>query len=140
MAPYTGSICPHVIEMGAGYAKVAMPDRRRVRNHLQSIHAIALMNLAEVTTGLALHYGLPDHARAILTKLSIEYLKKARGRLTAEASAPVPGGLERQEIEIETVIRDEEGDVVARATARWLVGPRDTAEGKGGTGEVRGSA
>jgi acyl-coenzyme A thioesterase PaaI-like protein len=83
------------------------------------------MNLAELATGLALHYDLPGHARAILTGLSIEYLKKARGELTAEGRAPIPTGLEREELEATAVIQDETGDEVALAKAHWLVGPRD---------------
>lgn len=125
MAPYTGSIRPRVRELRAGYARVEMADRRAVRNHLNSIHAIALMNLAEVSSGLALTYALPSDARAILTGLSIEYLKKARGTLTAEAELEVPRTSERQEYEFESVIRDAAGDVVALAQARWLVGPRE---------------
>jgi acyl-coenzyme A thioesterase PaaI-like protein len=123
-APYTGTIRPRVVELRNGYARVEMADRRAVRNHLRSIHAIALMNLAEVTTGLALHYGLPDHARAILTSLSIDFLKKGRGRLTAEATVPIPDGSEPEELELTTTITDASGDEVARAQARWLVGPR----------------
>jgi uncharacterized protein (TIGR00369 family) len=123
MAPYSGSISPRVEEIRPGYARVAMPDRRAVRNHLRSVHAVALMNLAELSSGLALNYALPDDARAILTGLSIEYLKKARGRLTAEAEVEVPRTNEEREYELESVIRDGAGEVVARARARWLVGP-----------------
>jgi acyl-coenzyme A thioesterase PaaI-like protein len=91
---------------------------------MHSLHAVAVMNLAEVTSGLALSYALPADARAILTGLSIEYLKKARGRLTAESALQQPDTSERREYEFESVVRDSEGDVVARAQARWLVGPR----------------
>lgn len=125
LAPYTGTIRPEVLELRAGYARVRMRDRRGVRNHLRSVHAVALMNLAESASGLALMYGLPPRGRAILTGLSIEYLKKARGTLTAEAELEVPETVERQEHEFESVIRDEAGDVVARARARWLVGPEE---------------
>src|SRR5690606_31083744 len=125
MVPYTGSISPRVEALRDGYARVSMRDRRRLRNHLRSIHAVAVMNLAEVTGGLALNYGLPADARAILTGLSIEYLKKARGTLTAEAELQIPDSSERREYEFETVVRDSEGDEVARARARWLVGPRE---------------
>jgi acyl-coenzyme A thioesterase PaaI-like protein len=123
MAPYSGSISPRVEEIRPGYARVAMQDRRAVRNHLRSVHAVALLNLAELSSGLALNYALPDDARAILTGLSMEYLKKARGRLTAEAEVEVPRTNEEREYELESVIRDEAGEVVARARARWLVGP-----------------
>lgn len=123
MAPYTGTIRPRVLELRPGYARVAMQDRRAVRNHLRSVHAIALMNLAEASSGLAMSYGLPDDARAILTGLSMEYLKKARGTLTAEAEVEVPRTNERREYTLESVVRDEAGEIVARAAARWLVGP-----------------
>jgi acyl-coenzyme A thioesterase PaaI-like protein len=123
-APYSGTISPRVEELGPGFARVVMHDRRGVRNHLRSIHAVALMNLAELASGLALNYALPDDARAILTNLSIEYLKKARGTLTAQAEVEVPRSNEERSYLMESLIRDGAGDLVARATAQWLVGPR----------------
>ncbi len=124
MAPYTGTIGARVVELAPAYAKVQMRDRKKVRNHLNSIHAIALVNLAEVTSGLAFNTALPADARAILTGISVEYLKKARGLLTAECVCPVPESSEERDYEVHATIQDEAGDVVARATARWRVGPR----------------
>jgi uncharacterized protein (TIGR00369 family) len=124
IVPYTGSMGARVEEARPGYARATLRDRRRVRNHLRSVHAVALVNLAELATGLALNYGMRADTRAILVGLSIEYHKKARGLLTAEANAPVLESNEERDLVVRTEIRDAAGDVVASAEARWRVGPR----------------
>jgi acyl-coenzyme A thioesterase PaaI-like protein len=129
LAPYTGTIRPEVLVLEVGHAKVAMKERRGVRNHLGSVHAIALMNLGEAVTGLAMLFSSPDDARGIITHLGMDYLKKARGRITAECHCPVPSSSERKEYDVEGVLTDASGEVVARAHARWLIGPTSRAPG-----------
>ena len=124
MAPYTGTIRPRVVELKEGYAKVTMRDRKKIRNHLDSIHAIAMINLGEVTSGLALLYGMPDDARGIPIALSIEYVKKARGNLTAECTCTPITSNQEIEYELEVNIHDQENDQVARVIAKWKIGPK----------------
>ena len=129
MAPYTGTIHARVLELRPGYARLEMADRRRVRNHLRSVHAMALATVGEEASGLAMMCALPAEARGILTGFAIEYVKKARGRLTAECSCAIPDWRVQREHEIDAVIRDQQGDTIARARARWLIGPRPSADG-----------
>lgn len=129
IAPYTGTISARVRELAPGYAVVEMRDRRRLRNHLRSLHAIALMNLAEETSGLAMLAGLPESARAILTALSIQYVKKARGTITGQCRCSLPDGSREEEVRLPVELKDCGGDVVARAEARWKVGPRPERAG-----------
>jgi uncharacterized protein (TIGR00369 family) len=122
-APYTGSIGAVVDELGVGAARVHLADRRAVRQHLGSVHAIALCNLAELCGNLAVAYSLPDGMRFIVAGLQIDYLKKARGTIVAETAASVPQGRDKQEIAVVVHMRDPAGDDVARATLRTLIGP-----------------
>lgn len=124
MAPYTGSVHAQVVEVRRDYAKIELADRWRVRNHLTSVHAIALANLAEMTGNLALAYSLPDDARFIVAGMELEYIKKARGTITAECELEMPRSAERREVLVPVVMRDRKGDVVTRATLRSLVGPK----------------
>lgn len=121
---YTGSISPRVALLERGRVVVTMRDRAKVRNHLSSIHAIALINLGEVSSGLSMLSGLPDEARGIVTRLSIEYVKKARGTITSACETPVPDWRSPGEHDVVAVLKDPDGDVVARVTARWKIGPK----------------
>jgi len=124
MAPYTGTIHPHVTVLRTGYAEVTMRDTRAVRNHLDCVHAIALANLAELAGNVALFYSLPDDARFIVSGMEIEYVKKARGTITATGEAPVPRTSERAAYDVEVTLRDASGDEVAKAVLHSLVGPK----------------
>jgi len=122
-APYSATVGAHVRALAPGHCRVTFTERRRVRNHLRSVHAMALANLGELATGLALLNSLPAHTRAILTGYSIDYAKKARGRLTAECRCEVPADNSERTWELHGVITDTAGDVVATVTAHWLLGP-----------------
>ncbi len=124
VAPYTGTIGAVVQELGAGYSRVTLADRRAVRNHLSCVHAVALANLVELTGNLALGYSLPDDARFIVAGMSLDYLKKARGTITGECHTPPIESSATQEYEVRVTLRDESGGVVVEGTLRTLVGPK----------------
>lgn len=125
--PYTGTLGARVQLLEPGRCIVALRERRRVRNHLRSVHAMALANLGEMVTGLALLNSLPDGARGILTGFHISYLKKGRGRLLAECRCAVPDDNSRREIELGGEIRDAADELIAVVSARWLIGPEPDA-------------
>ncbi len=124
LAPYTGTIDARVTALRPGFCQAVLADHRGVRNHLACIHAVALVNLAELTGNAALLYSLPDDGRFIVAGLSIEYVKKARGTITATSECPVPSSSARAEYEVPVVLTDASGEVVARAILRSLVGPK----------------
>ena len=123
MTPYSGTIGARVQELEPGFCRVVLRDRRRVRNHLASIHAMALANVAEMASGLAVLAGLAPGVQGIVTGFTISYQKKARGLLIAECRVT---GLEvttERAQEAVVTVSDAAGDVVARATAQWRLRP-----------------
>lgn len=126
IAPYSGTIGAQVIDLRSGYACVRMSDRRRVRNHLRCVHAIALMNLAELASGLAVCYDVQPGWRGIITGLKIEFHKKARGPLVARTGTicALPDG-ESQTLRISVSICDQSQKAVATASASWRLSPAD---------------
>jgi acyl-coenzyme A thioesterase PaaI-like protein len=123
MNPYSGAVGARVETLEPGYAKLTLRDRRAVRNHLNSVHAIALANIAELASGLAMLTGLPDTVRGIPTAIDIQYLKKARGLLTAEARVTVPNVTEDTTYEVHSTVTNAAGEAVATATVHWKLGP-----------------
>jgi acyl-coenzyme A thioesterase PaaI-like protein len=126
LVPYSGSVRPRVLELEPGHAVVVIRERRRLRNHLGSIHAIALANVGELASGLAMTMALPGGIRGIPIRLEIEYLKKARGRIVAEGRAAPPASvLEPVEDTVTAELRDDAGEVVSRVRVLWRLAPEE---------------
>lgn len=123
MVPYSGSVDPRVDMLEPGYARVSIRQRRRLEQHLGSIHAVALMNVAEFASGAAMMTALPDGYRGIVTKISMEYFKKGRGTVTATSRPQLPKPLAEGEYDFTSDVTDESGSLVARAIVRWKLGP-----------------
>lgn len=120
MIPYTGTVKAVILELKPGFAAIGIKDRRGLRNHLASIHALALANLGELTTGLALHFSLKDGDQAILTKLEAEYHKKARGFIIAKAHIDREKELIGSQ-QVLALLYDHSDTLVCTITATWLV-------------------
>ncbi len=133
--PYTGSMGAVVKIIRPGESQIQLKERRKVRNHLQSVHAIALANLAEFAGNLALVSAMPDDARFIVKNFSIDYIKKARGIITAECSCPTLESNEKSEQHLQIYLKNQDGDIVTTAQMISVVGPKQSSSKEASPGK-----
>lgn len=124
-APYFGSIKPTVVALRPGHCEVRIKDRRAVHNHLGTVHAIAMCNMAELAGGMATEVTVPADARWIPVGMTVEYLRKARGDLRAIGSLdPIPPHDSGVDVTAKVEILDPADEVVMRAAITMRVSPK----------------
>lgn len=115
-APYFGSIDPVIEELQPGHCEVRIKDKRGVRNHFGTVHAIAMCNMAELAGGMLTEVSIPSSHRWIPKGMTVEYLAKARGDLRAVASIdPLPEFGEALDLPVVVNVLDPAGETVMRA-------------------------
>ncbi|MEA5445694.1 hotdog fold domain-containing protein [Gammaproteobacteria bacterium AB-CW1] len=126
-APYFATIRPRILELEPGLCRVRIRKRRRVQNHIGTVHAIAICNMAELAAGVMIEASLPPSHRWIPKGMTVDYLKKAATHLTATAELdPLPAFGEGEDVPIPVSVRDENGEEVVHATITMWVTPKKT--------------
>ena len=110
-----GKFVPFVGTAGLVFEKITtdrvvvrVKDRRRVRNHIRTIHAAAVALVAETATGFVVAMHLPDDKVPLIKTLHVNFVRRSQGAITAEA------WLEPEQIE--RIRNDEKGEVTVPVT------------------------
>ena len=125
-APYFSTIAPRFVALEPGRCEVSIPDRRRVHNHIGTVHAIALCNLAELSAGVMTEASLPSSMRWIPKGMTVEYRRKARGTMHAVATPDIAvvEAAAGYDLPVTVVVRDPRGDEVFRARIAMWISPK----------------
>lgn len=128
-APYFASIAPRIETLEPGRGVATLRHRRKVTNHLGTVHAIAMCNLAEFIGGLTCDVSIPASMRWIPRGMQVQYMKKATGTLRATATPAFPPreAAEGYELPFEVAIENAQGQAVFAATIAMWVSPRARA-------------
>ena len=114
-APYFGSIKPRFDELRSNYCQVSLKKRWRVQNHLGTIHAIAMCNMAELAGGTMTDASVPKKARWIPSGMTVKYVKKANTDLIAVADGIGLDWSVNGEVVVPVVVKDTQGTIVFTA-------------------------
>ena len=85
-APYFSTIQPELVDLKPEYAEARVPFRKEITNHLGTVHAIAMCNVAELVAGLMTDASIPSDGKWIPQAMSVKYLAKAKTNLRAVAN------------------------------------------------------
>jgi len=125
-APYFGSVRPRIVLLQPNRGEATIRHRRSVTNHLGTVHAIALCNLAEFVGGLTCDVSIPASMRWIPKGMSVEYLKKAVGTMRAVATPAFEPreSAEGYELPFNVLVTNPQGEPVFKARIAMWVSPR----------------
>lgn len=128
-APYFETIRPRFERLEPNRCEVTIPDGRHVHNHLGTVHAIAMCNLAELAGGVMTDATVQASMRWIPKGMTVEYLKKATGRLRAVATpeCPIVESTAGYDLPVLVEINNASNETVFRARIAMWVSPRPTA-------------
>lgn len=109
-----------------------LPADAKYLNHLGTVHASALLALAEATSGefLVRHFGTADGLLPVVRRLESKFRKPAHGAVTSTASAPAESLAQltadlatkgRVLLPITVELHDTSGAHVLTATIEWFL-------------------
>ena len=124
-APYFGSIRPRFTVIEPDHAELVIPDRRRVHNHLGTVHAIALCNGLEAAMGALAEATIPPTRRWIPKGMTVSYTAKAVGDITCIAETD-PGQWTSDDPDLHVRVWGEraDGEVVITGVIKLWVTPK----------------
>jgi acyl-coenzyme A thioesterase PaaI-like protein len=124
-APYFASIQPRFEELRPGYCEIRIKKRRSVLNHIRTVHAIAMCNMAELAAGTMTDVTAPASHRWIPKAMTVEYLRKAETDLRAIAELdPIPQFEGASELPVSVNVLNTDDQAVFRAVITMWVSPR----------------
>lgn len=114
-APYFKTIKPMFQSFEAGRCVVTMKNRKSVQNHLGSVHAAAMCNLAELTAGSMLEGSLSTDFRWLPKNMDVQYKAMAKSDLKAICEVDMATLNQAQDLPMVVNVLDKDSKLVFRA-------------------------
>lgn len=123
-APYSASTTPHVEALSKTTCTVSIEERPWLKNPFNSVHAVALTNIGELSSGLLMMTAMqhsPFKMKGIPTKFEVEFFKKAKGKVYATSTCSLDGVSEDCTIAVNSILNNSKGVELAKMTASWNI-------------------
>jgi acyl-coenzyme A thioesterase PaaI-like protein len=85
VVPFFGTAGIRIEELSHSQVVMTLQNRRKVQNHIRTVHAAAMTLLAESATGILMGMNVPDDKYMVIKSLHVDFQKKASGAMQAVA-------------------------------------------------------
>lgn len=123
-APYFRTVRPRFVELRPHYAELVVADRKRVHNHIGTVHAIAVCNGLEAAMGALAEATIPAGKRWLPKGMEVEYVAKATGDITCAAATTEVDWAGAPDVPVSVTATCGDGTVVVQGTIRLWVTDR----------------
>ncbi|WP_196137858.1 DUF4442 domain-containing protein [Aliikangiella sp. G2MR2-5] len=103
---FIGTAGLHCEQLTQERAVFFLKNRKKVQNHIGTVHAAATSLVAETASGMVVGMNIPDDKIPVLKTMHIDYVKRSTGNLRAVASI--------SKEQIEKLHMEEKGDTVIK--------------------------
>lgn len=87
-APYFTTINPLITHLEPGRCECLIKKTKKVHNHIQTVHVIAICNGLELAMGFMAESSIPKHLRWLPKGMNVEYTAMAGSDIRCEAVLP----------------------------------------------------
>lgn len=119
-APYFATIRPLVTELRPHFCEVRFTKRRKVQNHIGTVHVIAICNALEMAMGGLAEATIPKHLRWIPRGMQVDYTAKADSDIRATAETN-PDDWKPGDLPVKVTAYRSDGTVVVQGTIMLYV-------------------
>ena len=121
-APFFATVRPRFVELRPNYAELRIKKRRRVQNHIGTLHVIAICNGLEAAMGALAEVTVPADKRWIPKGMDVSYTAKATSDITCIAETD-PAAWTGDDPDVPVRVRGvrDDGTVVVEGVIRLWV-------------------
>lgn len=122
--PFTGTAALRYEQLTADRVVVSIVNQRRVQNHIEGVHAAAMVLLAETATGMAVGMHVRDDCLPLAKTIHVDFKRRAQGNLRAvarvsQAQRDLMQKNDKGEVSVLVEVTDESGAAPIQCEYLW---------------------
>lgn len=119
-APYFKTIPAKLVDLRPHHASIKITKKRKVENHIGTMHVIAICNGLEIAMGMVAEASIPKHLRWIPKGMSLDYTAKAGSDIRCVAETK-PEDWKPGDLDVAVTAYDDNDVVVVKGVIKLWV-------------------